>query len=581
MTPDDAATNTVSSGPTTNEGARQYSVSGLSDTQTYDIRLFPTENVTVSDTGQVSFADAENNNAGDGEADTGTVVADIEVVNGVSTGVAPDEHVEASPSNGTITFTVDSQAQESVIPVVFLETENDGTLELDANNRPTENFGIGGSKKWIPEEASAGDFQVNVTETNKTADWFVGEADDTADGDDDTPDPTNDGTFFYDSNDTFLVDGAPATMATFEANLSTGDGVFGTYADDPALQSTFRLNDRSPGAPENLAASADSDSQVTLTWDNPTGESPDSFNIYRNDETCADTSASELTQVGTVAGSAANEFEDTGLTAETDYCYSVTSVTDGDESTKDTSDDDATDAAEDVQTLAAGATAAPQSNDAAVTDDNGFSGEVDATDEWQIGFSRPMDAIDNTDTMRVQDADGESQDITCDGTEATCSLNTVAMTFQGDTYEPGELLTVTIGAAYSNANIVDRDGNDTNNNGVLDYPLTITNASGFTSDGGTRTWTPADDPDNTLETGGTPAVDNISPEAIDADTNVADAGVFGDAAGDTVSIDYDEPVTVQNGDTIQIDANGDGTVDVTYTCDDGAQAGEVTLCGCG
>jgi hypothetical protein len=79
----------------------------------------------------------------------------------------------------------------------------------------------------IPPEAGLGGSGGVVEAVDKVNDWFAagGEA------------------YFYDSNDLFAIGGIPATIADFEAALSSGDTVQAVYADEPADQSSFNLTD--------------------------------------------------------------------------------------------------------------------------------------------------------------------------------------------------------------------------------------------------------------------------------------------------------------------------------------------------
>ncbi|MEX1163832.1 MAG: fibronectin type III domain-containing protein [Nitriliruptor sp.] len=315
-----AAENEVSSSQTNNDGARQYSVSGLDDDEDYVLTLFPAEDVSIDDDGVVSFDDTEGtDNAGNGEADNqGNTNAEIEVVNGSTVADGTDE-VVVPPVNGTINFTIDSTVAEAVRPVLFSDEDGDDDLDLDADDQPTEDFGVGGAKTWIPAEAAAGEFDVDVTSVNKDANRFVG----------DGASAEDDGSYYYDSNDVFRVSNAPVTMATFEARLSTGDDVDGIYATDEDLQSTFNLTDTSPTAPENVAASATDSDTVEVTWTEPDSGEPDEYIIYRyeldEDETALDcpdaTTASglaEYEEVGRVDGDADDlEFVDEPVNDET------------------------------------------------------------------------------------------------------------------------------------------------------------------------------------------------------------------------------------------------------------------------
>lgn len=512
----------------------------------------------------MTFADNnEDGGDGDDEADTDAVLAVIEVVNGVSTGATPDEHVEASPSNGTLTFTIDSEDEDQVIPVVFLETEDDSTLELDADNAPTEAFGIGGEKSWIPEEASNGNFvDETVTSVDKDANYIV------AGGD----------TYYYDDNDVFQIEQTPGTcvqttQANFESSLSVDDEIDGAYNDDEQFPSTFCLEDLSPSEPQNVDAEPVSDTSVEVTWDDPALGDPDSFNIYRNDEVCTATTDSEFELVGTVPASGDNEFVDEGLTENSTYCYTVTSVDDDEESdltttgTADTGDTQT----DEADTQDSGLVGPPESLDAAVVEDNGFSGVADTGDVWQIAFDEELAAASAVNGLiRVEDDNGDIATVDCasdgatvdgdPGFSANCSLNDQTVDVNDEEYDAGEVLTVVLEETL----LGDRDDVLS----TVEYPATITNAANIV-DLDNNPWTPAGDPDNVLE------VDDDS-LATDADDPEFDSASLSAAADDAIVI-YDEALdcTTVNADGSDYVVTVEGTEDTVFTA--GCAGDTVTL----
>lgn len=561
VTPGDAAENTVSDNDAPNRGARQYSVSGLTDTQTYDIQLYPAGNVTVSDTEQVSFADNnENSGAGDGEADLDTVNAFIEVVNGAGTTGTP-RNVEVNPVNGTITFTIDSTQPGSVVPVVFVDTENDGTLELDANNEPTEDFGIGGEKTWIPEEAAAGalgaDDQV-IQSVDKVANRFI----------------TGQATYFYDSNDTFfVVAGETATtaattatcddpenqrtLAQFEAELSVADQLdeSSIYQSNEELSSVFCLEDLAPTQPGLTLSQVDDDSiKLTVTHDATADEiqvfrALDADNNAGNDD-CSTTAASAYSQVATVTpdSDGTTEYTDTGLEPAEEYCYYVT-ITDGGETS-------AQSAARDEATLAAGATAEPESTDARVITDATFQDELSDGDVWRVVFSRTMEPLVDGDTIRVQDPEGELANIQCDtgavdgNQDANCEFNQSPVVIGTTTHDTRTVLTVTFNTTTYSAASVQPDNTITGANGALDYPLVITNQSGFAATVGSSSvaWTPTDDPDRTIDKeAGTQTVQQVSPYINSGaiTTDGSDGGALWNEMGDQLTLTWSEATTFE------------------------------------
>ncbi len=129
VTPSDAATLTAVANPegtATTTDDRQFSVTNPVAGATHTIALFPAANVTVATDGTVTFKDADSNNVADG---IGAVEAWISVVNGAAV-AANTQVTTVMPSGGTITFTVDGDLAESVVPVVFADADSDGQLDL-------------------------------------------------------------------------------------------------------------------------------------------------------------------------------------------------------------------------------------------------------------------------------------------------------------------------------------------------------------------------------------------------------------------------------------------------------------------
>ena len=81
-----------------------------------------------------------------------------------------------------------------------------------------------------------------------------------------------------------------------------------------------------PSIPQNLQATANSESRIDLTWDVSTDNesSVSKYNIYRNNVDVGD--------------SISTTFSDTGLNENTQYTYQVSAVSAGGESNKSVSD---------------------------------------------------------------------------------------------------------------------------------------------------------------------------------------------------------------------------------------------------
>ena len=363
---------------------RTYSVATPAAGATHTIVLVPAANVTVAANGAVSFADAETAGgvagAGNNEADLGTVAARIVSVNSVPLG-APAVSATAVPVAGTITFTVEGNAVESVVPVVFFDADADGQIDLDANNRPVaaEVFGIGSATTYTnPAAASQSLVPSGVERVNKTANTFDAAG----------------FVFTYDANDTFSIGGLPATLDEFEAALSSGDNVSATYTTTTGLASTFSLTDANPGTPAAPAftvgvgaSSNDVELRIDVVGD------VDQVQIQRAPVTAGvvGTFATVATEPATdddaVAPGTTVVYADNNLAAGT-YRYRTIYVNDGDAGTAGA-------ATADVVTTspAAADTTAPTAVATTLTTDAGFGGVLDAGDVFTLRASEALAAV--------------------------------------------------------------------------------------------------------------------------------------------------------------------------------------------
>jgi hypothetical protein len=337
VTPADEAINTVS-GPAGTAGAESGARTYTADVGTasaVSIALIPTGQVLVDEDGVVTFRDADANNRADG---FGITNAHISSVQGVSTGNTADGTAgstvtNVTPSNGTVTFTVNSRtANQSVIPVVWRDANNNQQLDLvapsPANNlpkEPAEDFGIGGSKLWIPAAAGFGTYNnVTVDLVRTDQDFFT-----TSGGD--APAGAAQRTFRYDAGDVFQYSSGPAnptitiSMANFETYLSVGDVLNVNY--NPDGISTFNIVDDRPAAPSNVVATVtDANNNgvandVRITWDRPANPDVAGYVIERA-PVVDGTVGAWATVMAARAGAANTTYNDLNRPAGT-YAYRV------------------------------------------------------------------------------------------------------------------------------------------------------------------------------------------------------------------------------------------------------------------
>ena len=428
---------------------RQYTASGLTGAS-YGIGLFEADNVTLTGS-TYTFADADD----DDVADPGTVAAEITVANGAATGgVASVDDI--APVSGQITFTVDGDTPESVTPVVYAQTGADVGLDLDASEQPSEAFGVGGTINYVPAEAANGAAVTGpVDSVDKAENSFASAT----------------ATYFYDTNDTFSIVGdGPVTFATFEAALSSGDGMTGSYTNEPTLVSTFDLTDDNPTvATVTGVTSVATGASVAYTAVGPL----DSVNVLRalsgNNTDCAvgTTPVASYAVVG--SDTDGSPFVDTTVARPEQYCYNVASVNDGDTG--------ASGAASFIALTAADA-ASPTSVDVRLSTSAGLAGQLDIGDAFKVAFSEPMGAATVGDSIVVHDADGTFATISCGNVTGPaapgatfCLLNTAVETLGGTDYPIGQVVTVSIGVAPTAGAAGSTPG--------LQIPTTISDQGGF------------------------------------------------------------------------------------------------------
>lgn len=449
---------------------RQYTVSNLTE-DAYRITLVEAANISTTG-GVTSFADDDDNNIAD-PGNTNTT-ADITLVNGTAVDT-PARTVPASttvpgteiaPVNGTITFTVDGYATGSLRPVVYVNDGASSFLEVDDDGVPVEAFGVGGQIDYVPVESDDGAF-ANGTVTLVGDGYAV--IDDAA-------------TVYFDGGDTYRTRPSNAdqcvetTANEFFQNLTVGDGL-GTFTQVGVLPvpanynesggSEFCLVDVAPAAPTDVTATAGdpADTVVDLTWTASTTPSVDSYTVYANDETCADTTVEEFTPVQTTDADT-TEAELTGLTADTDYCFAVTATDDADESDLDPAEGD------DITT--ADVLLAPTITSAEITFDAVNLDVAGLGDTFTLVFSEDMADTDATATITVTDGTDVTIIDCTNPAPADDGRTSASCSFADGPDADGDLDTLTI--------TLNEAGDDANGNGTdpIDLPLTITATTNLT-----------------------------------------------------------------------------------------------------
>ncbi|WP_432571988.1 beta strand repeat-containing protein [Kineococcus sp. SYSU DK005] len=506
VAPAAAATLTLAneSGSTPTADDRTYTVTGLTDATQYRVTLVSAANVTVTN-GVATFAidrtpatvtstnpDGANGQQASGNylAAAGTVAARFASVNGgtpannagagttTSTTDVTNSAV-ANPVNGSITFTVDGNATESVVPVVYV---NGGTglalsaggssarLELNAQGVPVESFGLGGAVTYVNPAATS------QTVGTATAIASVNKANNQFDA--------AGSTFTYKTGDTFSIGGVPATLDEFEAALSSGDTFTASYSATTAA-STFALTDANPVAPTTVTAVAGgtgnttNDITVTATLGG-TGATAAIDNLVIQRALVTNGTVGSFTTIASPATDADTttdgfQYVDTDVAAGT-YRYQVAVVNDGQQSAFTANTANATSAAP------AADTTSPLAATTTLITDAGFAGILDSGDVFTIRANEALALPAAGSVIRVSDgSDGSVADLVV-GTNASVSLNAAAVPASPAGPNAGAaantVLTVTLTAAPTVVTAGTTAG--------VAYPATITNTSGITDVAGNR-----------------------------------------------------------------------------------------------
>ncbi|MEW1956577.1 cell wall-binding repeat-containing protein [Kineococcus sp. NPDC059986] len=445
---------------------RQYSVTGLAAGSNYRVTLVNTANVTRDANGVYSFVAAGTPKV----VTPGTVGSLINVVNGVSVTGAQSVGGIAPAANGSISFTVSTPTStaESFVPVVYVDGGADTRLEVDANNRPTETFGVGGRTTVLPPAATFGASTVApgaISAISLTDDYLTGDAG-----------SGSDVRFAWDSNDTFQYQGLAITQAQFESAISLGQGISISYNPAASGVSTFNLGaEIAPSSGDITAAgitsvgnfdagTASNDVRVVLPV-SPLASAGTVYTLQRKLTSASDYTTVTNATVTPDAAAGTITFTDNNVTPGA-YTYRVVAtlpvtgtVVNGTAST--------------TQTITAPAdTTAPKSVYAALTTSGGLTGSLDAGDTVTIAFDRAVAAVTAGDTIRVRDADGTIVDLVA-GTGSTWTLPTGPTVINGTSYATGQVLTIAITAAPTTAQSI--SGGTT---AGVQLPATIIDQSG-------------------------------------------------------------------------------------------------------
>ncbi|HUF31679.1 MAG TPA: fibronectin type III domain-containing protein, partial [Acidimicrobiales bacterium] len=229
-------------------------------------------------------------------------------------------------------------------------------------------------------------------------------------------------------------------LAGFVAQLSPYDDVTGTYSSGGA--STFSLRNEAPLAPAAVTLAATSGSSVNVTIQASATPSVDQYQIRRGPPaTLTGCGGATYTIIDTVKAAPTGDttYVDGNVQPDSDYCYRVFSVDDGDVSSASVT-------AGPVTTPLQSADGAPVSLGVELRhDDDTKTDKIYNGDEILIAFNEAMAAPDDGDAIRISDANSAYQ-ILCDTpnelSSSNCTRNSSAETVRGVSYGVNQVITV-------------------------------------------------------------------------------------------------------------------------------------------
>jgi hypothetical protein len=374
----------------------------------------------------------------------------IESVSSFATNSAvPSTTVTGFPGvDGVVNFVVRHVgAGQTIVPIAWEDLDGDGLPEITGNAAPTEPHGLGGNTTFstapLPECFPTGTptafGPTGVILVDKAADRFE----------------IAGCSIFYDTNDLLLIEGAAATLDQFEAALTVGDSVTGTYDSDSADQSVIDIDTDNVAAvtvTSPSAATTTSSGTFTVTG---TGAVGYIVAIYTDND-----------NLTTINGADAKVGEGT-VAADGTWSINVplqTGVDNNFTANQRAASGDPNGTPVDVptitQTSGAGVTLNSTTSAGAPAD-----GILAPSDTIVIVFSAGITGVGSGDTIAVVDPDGTTATIT-NGTNATFTV--------GTTVVANDTLTVLITAVLPVSG----------GSGGIDDVATITAVGGFTGANG-------------------------------------------------------------------------------------------------
>lgn len=398
---------------------RTCTVTGIPTGGVVDAVILPSEDVMVASNGIVTFADVGD----DSLADVNAVSAAIVNVNGANVGPAQQVN-DIVAAVGAISVTITGTAADDVTLVVYADPSTTATpagnnlLNLNADNTPSEAFGVGCQTVFVPAEAGIGASTPTVVSVNRNLDFFTSAS----------------ATYNYDANDTFQFGGVAITMAQFEAVLSPGDVLAVSYNPDPAGTSTFNITTDVVVDPSGVTATViNADGGATIN-DLRVSFTPGAGN---GPETVFDIVADNVTNNNAIdAGETVFANNTTCTPAADGTCtFTFNNAPDGTYDILVRAENPTTGAtsntidSSNVVVPGTPDTTGPLAEDAEQTTAAGFPGLVDAGDVIKVCFNEALGDVADADTEAVQitDADGTVIQLTS-GTNATFALNAAAST---------------------------------------------------------------------------------------------------------------------------------------------------------